>query len=326
MTHSSQPPSLRIRTVDDLVAVIPRLLGFQPHESLTLVVIDGGRLEVTARLDLTACTPSCLDEQVGPLWLRYPGAAFLVVAYSQDPDAAWAALDAFARVAPPTLDVSLFHADGRRWFDAPDGAGRPYDVATSTAVAQAAVAGLAVLPDREALEASLDVRATPRQVRRALRAVERRGLDHDGLIREALRLVALADAGAADEVGVVEASVLALASFDLAFREAAILSTSRANADRRVEVWRRVVQQCVPSCSGYALVLLGLAAWVAGQGALQVMCIERAGDLATDRDWLDFLDQTNRLVLHPDQWEQLRADWYCEHLAPVTASPDAEAG
>lgn len=324
MTHSERP-TLRIRTVDDLVAVIPRLLGFQPHESLTLVVIEEGSLQVTARVDLAACSGPGLARQFGPLWARHPAALFLVVAYSADETSAWVALDAFADAAPATLELRRFHADGTRWSEAWGAPGQPYDPSTNVAAVAAAYEGLAVLPDREAVVASLDPAATPRQVRRALRAVERRGLDHDGLVGAALALVEAADAGQT-AVGLEEVAILALASYDLAFREAAILSTSRANATARIELWRTVVRGTVPSCAGFALVVLGLAAWVAGQGALQVVCLERAQSLATDRSWLDFLSHVNTLVVPPSEWEQLRADWYCQHLEPVLASPQRQAG
>ena len=315
MTTPAPLPVLHIRSVPDLLAVIPRVLGFHPSESLTVVVIDDGRLVVTARVDLEGCAaPDLVAESLGPLWRRYPSALFLAVAHAALARPAWDALDALAQAAPEWLELRCLHADGGRWFDAPDAPGRPYDISTSEAAARAAYEGLVALPGRGDVEASVEPTATPRQVTRALRTLERRRLDHEGLIREALRLVGRADGGSAARLRMVDAAVLTLASHDLAFREAAILSTSAANAPGRVALWRRVVQCSAPSCAGFALAILGLAAWVAGDGALQVVCLQRATGLATDRDWLDFLDRVNRQVVPPTQWEQLRADWFCDQV------------
>lgn len=315
-------PTLRIRSVPDLLAVIPRLLGFHPAESLTLVVVDDGRLAVTARLDLAGCSTEGVHERLAPLWRRYPSALYLAVVHSEDPQRAWAGLQALDAAAPPGLDLHRFHADGVRWFDAPDAPGEPYDISCSAVAAHAAYEGLTACASRREVERSVRPTATPRQVTRALKALARRGLDTEGLVREALRLVERADAGDAGPLQLTDAAVLALASHDLAFREAAILSTSRTNAEGRVALWLAVVQGSAPSCAGYALAILGLAAWVSGQGALQVVCIERAAGVATDQEWIEVLDRVNREALPPSEWDQLRADWYCGYLAATASGPE----
>lgn len=311
MKKSPDVPSLRIRSVDDLLAVIPRVLGFHPRESLVVVVVESGGLAVTARIDLTECLTH--DDRLATLWDRYPDALFLAVAHTSDPHLAWRVLDRVGAVAPGQ-DLVCVHADGEQWFNAPDAVGCPYDITCSAVAAQAAYEGLAVRGDRLELEASVEPVATPRQVRRALAALDRRGLDHDRLVAEALRLVKRWQKSPG-RLTLVDASILALATHDLAFRESAILSTSRSNADGRVDLWTRVVQGTVPACAGHALVILGLSAWVAGNGALQVVCMERAAGLEADAEWWAFLDAVNRHVIPPTEWEQLRADWYCHHLA-----------
>lgn len=308
-------PTLRVRTIPDLLAIVPRVLGFHPVESLAVLVIRDGRLALTARTDLAHCTPDHVAERLSPLWERFPGALFLAVAFSADAETAWAALDLLDASAPDRARPHLLHADGQQWFEAPNGRGRPYDISSSAAAAQATYEGLAPLASRRELEASVEPTATPRQVRRALRAVRKRGLVGDALVAEALRLVERADAGASTTTR-VDAAVLALASHDLAFREAAILSTSRANARGRMELWLAVVQGTASSVAGNALVILAMASWLAGQGAMQVVAMEKAALVASDGDLLEFLDQVNRAVLSPESWEQLRAEWYEGVVAP----------
>lgn len=327
MTAPHDVPTLRIRSVADLLAIIPPVLGFHPSESLVLVVVDAGKLVVAARIDLVHCAAGPLDERLGALWRQYPRALFLAVAYSADPVAAWRSLDALDDAAPQRLDLFRLHADGARWFDAPGAPGQSYDITCAPAAAQAAYEGLVARGTRRDLEASVEQTATSRQVAKALKALAKRNLDHDGLIRAALGLVQRADDGHLGRLHLNDAAVLAVASRDLAFRESAIVSTSRANAEARIGLWLQVVQGTTPGRSGHALVILGLAAWVAGNGALQVVCMEKASGVPTDGEWLGVLDQVNRQVLSPDHWEQLRADWYCAHVASLSdADEPAEAG
>lgn len=315
---TSATPTLRIRTIPDLLAVIPRLLGFHPADSLALLVIDEGRLALTARLNLPE-TAQEVSDQLGRLWERYPNALYLAVAYCAEPDRAWTALAALSLSAPSGAEVRRYHADGTRWFDHADAPGEPYDITSNALAAQAAYEGLPALADREEVERLVEPTVTPRQVTRALRVLSRKGLDHDGLVRDAMALVRRADGGDTS-LSLVDAALLSVASHDLAFRESAILSTSQANAEARRALWLGVVQRTVPSCAGFALVILGIAAWVSGQGALLVVCIQGAGRVASDGEWLGFLDHLNRDVVPPTDWEQLRADRYCAHLEALAGA------
>lgn len=307
---TTRAPRLRITNIADLIAVIPRLLRFHPRESLVVLAILDGELQVTARVDLAACSDAASARaHLGAVLRRFPGALFLTVAFAADADAAWHALGAWREAASDAGDVHCFHADGTRWFDAPDAPGEPYDVTVSAVAAEAAFLGLPARASRAELEASVDPTVTPHQVSRALRAYRRRGWDHEALIAGALAIVEASDREDARPLSLPDALALALASHDLAFREAAIWSTSRANAWRRIDVWTQVVRGTPPGCAGFALAILGVAAWIAGEGALQVVCLERARAVGTDEVWADFLEHVNRDVVPPTDWDRLREQW-----------------
>jgi hypothetical protein len=59
------PTRLKVRRPDDLLAVIPYLLGFHPDESLVAVFVRSGRVILTARMDLL---PEADDELAGLIW------------------------------------------------------------------------------------------------------------------------------------------------------------------------------------------------------------------------------------------------------------------
>ncbi len=54
--HTTDSPTLQVRGPADLLAAVPYLLGFHPHESLVIIGLADNRVIVTARLDLTDVT------------------------------------------------------------------------------------------------------------------------------------------------------------------------------------------------------------------------------------------------------------------------------
>ena len=52
MSPFETPPRLSVRTVDDLVGLVPYLIGFHPRDSLVVIMLCDGQVEVTARVDL----------------------------------------------------------------------------------------------------------------------------------------------------------------------------------------------------------------------------------------------------------------------------------
>ena len=99
---------------------------------------------------------------------------------------------------------------------------------------------------------------------------------------------------------------------------AALLSTTRVNAAARAGLWAQVVQASVPNCAGGALVALGLAGWVDGNGALGSVCLEalegRPGPVA----WVGMLDAINRDAVHPDAWAGIRAGLLADRAAAAS--------
>lgn len=305
-------PALRIRTLTDLLEVVPGMLGFHPTDSLVLIVLDGPRVALTARADLGE-RPGDLVHQFRPVWRRFPHAELMAVAYTTDASRAWAALDALDDAAPPGALRSALHADGRHWRRHPDDEGTPYDDTTGPLAVRAVVEGMAVLPSRADLEAALEPARTPAQVEAALDRLGARALDAPDVVGEALALLEAVDRSprVPDDD---EAALLTLASHVDEFRQAAILSTHAGNARARRELWLGAIRAAAPRSTGCLLVLLGLAAWVAGEGALLVVCLERLSGRATDAAWASFLNDVNARVVPPAEWEQIRADRTCDAL------------
>jgi Domain of unknown function (DUF4192) len=167
---STDRPTVRVHGTENLLALIPFLLGFQPDTSLVLLAVhDGsGGIVTGARLDLpTADQPlgpvhAALDLVIAKLTTR-EGISVMLAGYGPadrvEPMVTAAAKALLAAGIP--ISDALRVADGRFWrLRCADPAacpphGVPFEPATSPAAAAAVYAGLVALPDREALAATL---------------------------------------------------------------------------------------------------------------------------------------------------------------------------
>lgn len=297
-----------VRSLTDLVELIPSLVGFHPEDSVVVAVLQDGGVPVAARVDLPPSPAVELAAALGPVWRRFPAAEYVVVVYATDYERAWAFWRLLA-AGLPTQDRTLIVADGHHWFADPDDSGTPYDDWTSPRVAAAAAAGQQVLPSRKALAELLAPTRTPSEVQQALARIEASSVTGPGLVAAGLSLLAAADGGETD-IDVEAAMMLTLASHDEHFLDAAMISTTRLNAEARRDLWSEVVRQSIPNCTGFALAACALAAWLCGQGALQVVCLELMEGKPGPAQWFDTLCHINAEALPPSAWPDLRASLF----------------
>ena len=100
MTDTSHPQTLRSLT--DLVEVVPTFLGFHPTESVVVISIEAGSVVLTARVDLDLPGGHGTAAALRAVWRKVPHGDHIVIAYSDDPDRAWWALDDVADAMPGT--------------------------------------------------------------------------------------------------------------------------------------------------------------------------------------------------------------------------------
>src|SRR4051794_37421367 len=174
--QSARPPVLRLTNPDDVFAAIPYLLGFHPQKSLVVLGLSGprSRLGVSMRLDLEPAPPHELSSIVVNALRRDGDREAIVVLLdpSEQPhgrpgENLFRELRSALRRADIVLRDAYRVSNGRWWsylcrdrsccpsegtpIRRPEEPGGPSRVA-ATAVA----AGLAPLPSREALRASLE--------------------------------------------------------------------------------------------------------------------------------------------------------------------------
>jgi uncharacterized protein DUF4192 len=288
------PTTLTARSPEDLLAIVPVVLGFVPRDSVVMLTFGASRT-FHARVDLptgAAEVPDVVTALLGPARLhRVPRVVFVVYSGSAAVarDVGRALARAFQRAGIEVLEV--LRADGLRWFSAvgrrrgvPDW-GVPYDVLAHPFTAQAVLEGRVTHRSREELAASLDGVADA--VARVAAAVARRG-DRSGppgqavaesaWVRQLLRRHVAAGTVPGDDD---------LARLLVALRHSSVQAVARASMTRdsapaHVNLWTEVVRRAPAGLVGAPAAVLGLAAWLAGHGALAWCALDRCRSAEPD--------------------------------------------
>lgn len=289
------------------MGLVPYLIGFHPEESLVVLVIEHGQVAVTARVDLIGVAESwSLTELVSRLFDRFPSATGWFIAYTDNTSLAWDVLSGCADLAGEMRLGRLLQVGARTWrADFPDGPSGELTDRVSAVAAEAAVLGLPARASRKALaecvagppESELDAL----RARFATLAVEVERLGRRGRRRVLQRLL-----NSARPLPVGDCVRLALLAERPEGQLAVLRALTPGTAAHQLSVWTRVVRHCVPGYQPAVLGLLGVAAWQTGDGALQMVCLERLDRIDPLAPIAALLDWLNAVVLPPDQWLQSR--------------------
>jgi hypothetical protein len=266
-----------LRSLRDLLAVVPYLLGFHPTDSVVALALRRRQVVFQVRADLDAEAVG----QVAGLVARQQPTSAVVLGYG--PGAAVTPVvlgvrDAVESGGVPVLDV-LRVADGRYWsYLCPEPSccppeGTPYDVSESAVAAEAVVAGYVALPSREVLARRLEPVPSPSMTEATRRALESpragRAAVDDAVHRQRAG-VRLTDG---------EVARVSVALADPSVRRHAWESVG-GDLGTHVCLWSEIVRRCDPEFVVAPATLLAFAAWRAGEGAIASIALSRA--LAAD--------------------------------------------
>lgn len=165
---SSAAPTLTLRSAGDLVAVLPYLLGYQPRDALVLVCVRNSQICITACQPLTAGgePPRAFDSLLAGVAKADPEGV-IVIGYENTVPVRKTmreAAEACAEVGIRVHDEITVGPDTWQSLDPTTPTGGITE--SSTAVAELVGAGVAPLPSREALAATLQEGADAKDVER----------------------------------------------------------------------------------------------------------------------------------------------------------------
>lgn len=313
---STTPTTLTARTPEDLLAVVPVVLGFVPHDSVVMLTF-GSRRTFHARVDLPSdllADPAGLQEVVESLHepaFRHRVAQVLFVVYSEEAAlterVSRALVSAFRASGIDVLDV--LRADGRRWFPVLRGRpgvpqwGVPYDVSAHPFAAQAVLDGRVTHGSRAELAASLE--PEPERVElleAALAGQPPRGreLGSEEVWSGLLVLGHLVDGTRPTDE---EAARLLVGLADSAVRDAVWVLMDHECAREQVALWTDLVRRAPESLVASPAALLAFAAWLAGDGALAWCAVDRCVEAEPTQPLAGMVSELLLGAVPPEAWQ-----------------------
>lgn len=277
------------RDPEDMLAIVPAVLGFHPEESLVMLTFGGSR-NFHARIDLPPA-PSDLSAVINALLtpaLRHRPDLVLFIAYSTDAvracACALATSDAFAAHGFGVL--APLRSDGTCWFrvrpgeDPADAMPHPYDLRGHALTARTVLEGRVTLASRAELARSLG--SDPEAVARVEASLSASPtgwalLEPAGARDLVARHARQGTTPEPDELG-----RLLEALRDVHVRDASFDRVTRARAEQHCEFWRRVVVQTPAPLLAPPAAILAYCAWLAGHGALAWCAVEKAREADAD--------------------------------------------
>ncbi|MCW2766863.1 MAG: hypothetical protein JWO11_2822 [Nocardioides sp.] len=305
---STAPITLTARSPEDVLAIVPVVLGFVPSDSVVMLTF-GAAHTFHARVDLPD-DPDDLTDLVDALLepARHHRVRRVVfVVYSTDPRLARrvrrALTGSFERSGVDVVDV--LRADGERWFPLAGGhpgvpaRGVPYDVTAHPFLAQSVLEGQVTHGSRDELAAMLE--ADPDGVRAVTEALGDPAppCDDDADWVRAMVAQHVTDGTTPDPA---DTARLLAAIADRTTRDVAWTLMTQDTAREHVRLWTDVVRRApgplVPAPAG----LLGFAAWLSGHGALAWCAIDRCIEADPDYTMASLIAQVLTRAVPPSVW------------------------
>jgi len=278
---------IHIRDADEAAQLIPYLVGFTPEESLVVVALRHGRVEVTARVDLgDIAGEGAVEGLVDRIWTRFPNATGLALAYTADHETGWEALRRCSAALPGYCPTML--VDGNTWY-LPDGTTGTTDPNGTVATA-VIYSGLQRLDRRADLENRFvsppESRELGEQLGAALASLPR-STNMSQFVAHAHELIQrnLPPAPRDDlddiprpgpAISTREAIQLMVLVQYPVVRQLALLCIDSESASRHLQLWQSVVQLSPAHGSSSPLFLAGMAGWISGDGASAAIALHRS--------------------------------------------------
>lgn len=312
MTAPTTPTrTLTARTPEDLLALVPVVLGFVPHDSVVMLTF-GGAQQFHARVDLPGVAtdlPEMVDALLRPARLHGVRQVVFIVYCDSAPHARRAARCLVQTFGSRGLEIlELLRADGGRWWPAlgtRSGVppwGVPYDLSSHRFSADAVLDGRVLHRSREELRATLTT--DPVLTAPVVAALARGAGGGDGP-PDPDWAAALVEQHSRDGTvpGTDDLARLLGGMLDPEVRDAACAGLGRGTARDHLRLWTEVVRRCPGPLLAAPAALLALAAWQVGEGALAWCALDRCTEADEDYPLAVLLAQALVEAVPPDAWE-----------------------
>jgi hypothetical protein len=299
--------TLTARSAEDLLALVPVVLGFEPDDSIVMLTLDAHQT-FHARVDLPPDRRGVAEvvEVLLEPAVRHGARAVVLLLYTADDDLARAVVRRVRRGPGgrvPALAEAL-RVDRGRWYPLLrrrrdlGATGVPFDVSSHPFVVEAVVAGRVLHGSRAALAATL--RPDPAAV--AAIAAARVTPGSAAWVARVIEEWVPRDDPPPDDV-----TARLLASIAVPrVRDVAWTSVPRAAARDHARFWEGLVRRAPDELVAHAAAVLALCAWVAGDGALAWCAVDRAREEDADHSLARLVADLLTAAVPPADWEVMR--------------------
>ncbi len=303
--------TLTARAPEDLLAVVPVVLGFEPDQSIVMLTVASAE-PFHARVDLPPDrrdVGAVVDVLLEPA-RRHRVRSVVLLVYTADDAAARAVVRAVRRAARGPDLVEALRVDDGRWFpllrhrQGPGTAGVPYDVSCHPFVLEAVVSGRVLHGSRAELAATLEPDAVGVTALEAARAQP--GSARVTTAAEVAAVVREWSGRDPDPPDPVAAALLQAVA-DPAARDGALLGVSRARARDHVRLWASLVRRAPEDLVAHAAAVLALCAWLSGDGALAWCAVDRSQAADPEHTLAALVAELLTGAVPPSRWEVARS-------------------
>jgi hypothetical protein len=293
----SAPTAGRIRLSDpsELIAAVPHLLGFHPHDSVVVLTLHGKNLGLTLRADLVPPdqAPQLVEQLLRPLTRAQPSATALVVIgddTNADVDVPHRALVAalaheLQRAGLPVM-LAVWTTEtkrGAQWrcYDDSSCSGAVADPATSPLAAATVAAGAVTFSSRQEM-ADLLATHEPEAMQRRAALLDAADAEHPlsaRLVKQrSAQLRRLHQAATTGEVVLTDSLIAEVASAlcDHRVRDACLPWCCGPDAAAAERLWLALVRATPAPERAEPAALLALTAYLRGDGALAGVALDAA--------------------------------------------------
>ncbi len=299
--------TLSVRSPDELIAVIPHLLGFKPEESLVFLPMISELPAARVDLPTTPDDREVVWSSIRDAYGRHaqPGSSLAIVCVTADRETATGIGHEFAaRFDSIGIDTRvMLWADDTRWADLGTG-----DMGLQTEAARERIAAATVLSgraqpavNRDSLAESLvgnrePVAALLSETRVAARQNSAKAEDRWALAR----LQRFHNDGIRLNDG--DAARLLVAVESIPTRDRLWLDMNRGNAGSHVALWTDMTKRAPDDVRAAPASLLGFAGWLSGHGALAWCALDQ---VPKDRPYAlaNLVSAAVQAGIHPREWE-----------------------
>ena len=325
----TQPNTLTVRRPEDILAMVPYVLGFLPEDSLVLLTAGEVGESFHARVDLPD-DPADLDLAIEPIRdaaLSNGARKAMIVVYTHD---TCLALEAWIRLSEDLDEIGVdvvasLHADAGHYvvLGDPDREPTPYDVEAHPISALAVYDGRVTYRSRQELGDSL-VTNDPEAVDALAALCTAAARRIEGAARhplgpptpEALRTLLITEGlWARERVRSALADDDVLSDDDAARMLAALQSSEvrdvlwaeirRLGARKHVTFWTDLVRRSPVDFVAPPAALLAFAAWMAGEGALAWCAIDRSREGDPGYSMAALIASALQSAMSPSSWKPI---------------------